>query len=153
MSTKVWASVAVLIAAISITPSAAAERAIASKPLQGKAAHVGAPKAQPLASRIDDLLHAQNLQPGYALTIMSPTKPIRVSVSARDVSKVVTLIDAKTSAEVGQWTISSETSAADIATISTTVLTRMGLNAKPDARPSNKPAPQKKPAAKPAQPG
>lgn len=153
MSAKIWASVAVVTAVISVMPGAAADRAIASKALQEKTAHASAPSVQPLAERIDGLLHAPNLQPGYALTIMSPTKPIRVSVTARDVSKVVTLVDAKTSAEIGQWTISSETSAPEIAEISTTVLTRMGLDAKQGVRPTNKPAPQKKLGAKQAQPG
>lgn len=145
MVAKVWTSIAVLTAAISVTPATAADRAITSKAMQDKAAHREALKVQPLADQIDDLLHTPNLQPGYALTIMSPTKPVRVNVSARDVSKVVTLVDAKTSAEIGQWTISSETSAPEIAAISTTVLARMGLDTKRDVRPGNKAPQQKKP--------
>jgi len=69
---------------------------------------------------------------GRSITLMSPVNATRFSLVEKDGLKAISLVDAKTNAVIGQWTIDGTTSDDTIAEIAGTVSMRMGLSAAPN---------------------
>lgn len=124
MRVKQWAAVSLAIAALTIAPAGAAP--IDAKPIGQKWAPTKARHAESLAQKIDGLLRAPLAQ-SIAGTIMSPSNATRVSIAVANGVKSVTLIDAKTAAVAGQWTLTAASNATDVARVSSAVLEGMGL--------------------------
>lgn len=114
---------------LALAPLAAAAKPIDAKPAEkwAEAKHL---TGESLSSKIDGLVRAP-IASSTAGTIMSPANATRVSIAVAGEAKTVTLIDAKSLAQIGQWTITSASTPAEVASISSAVRNGMGLESKP----------------------
>jgi hypothetical protein len=130
MRAQRWTLIALMLTALSL-PANAAE-ILVKKPA---AKWASAPStAETLPSKIDGLLRAP-LPQSVAGTIMSPWNATRLRINIADGLKSVTLIDAKSSAVAGQWTIAGTTNPDDVSRISAAILEGMGHKARTGAKP------------------
>lgn len=110
------------------TPTAfAADKSSVSKPVEKANEVATIPSTRNLQDEVTAALLSTDMR-GRSLTVMSPAKPIRLTLQERDGDREVTLVDAKTNQVTRRWLIDASTSATALAYISEEVLSDMGLS-------------------------